>query len=84
MSLSLTKLMTGRGSRQGLWTLPLLLTAVMVAWLSLNTSQFLQSGNLANLITQAMPLLITAVGQMFVILVGGLDLVELGLDGGDQ
>ena len=74
MSLSLTKLMTGRGSRQGLWTLPLLLTAVMVAWLSLNTSQFLQSGNLANLITQAMPRLITAVGQMFVILVGGLDL----------
>ena len=74
MSLSLMKLMTGRGSRQGLWMLPLALMLAMVAWLSLSTSQFAQSGNLANLVTQAMPLLITAVGQMFVILVGGLDL----------
>ena len=74
MSLSLMKLMTGRGSRQGLWLLPLVLMIAMVVWLSLSTSQFVQSGNLANLVTQAMPLLITAVGQMFVILVGGLDL----------
>lgn len=74
MSLSMTKLLTGRGSRQGLWVLPLLLMVAMVLWLSLSTSQFLQSGNLANLVTQATPLLITAAGQMFVILVGGLDL----------
>ncbi|MGQ3292685.1 MAG: ABC transporter permease, partial [Shinella sp.] len=70
----LGKLLTGRGSRQGLWLLPLLITLAMVLWLAATTSQFGQWNNLANLVAQGMPLLITAVGQMFVVLVGGLDL----------
>ncbi|HWK68009.1 MAG TPA: ABC transporter permease [Rhizobiaceae bacterium] len=43
-------------------------------WLSLQTAQFLNAANLVNLVGQAMPLVITAIGQMFVILLGGLDL----------
>jgi ribose transport system permease protein len=42
--------------------------------LTLRTGQFLTSENLFNLVAQAMPLIITAIGQMFVIVVGGLDL----------
>lgn len=70
----LGKLLTGRGSRQGLWLLPLLITVAMTLWLAATTTQFSQWSNLANLVAQGMPLLITAVGQMFVVLVGGLDL----------
>jgi ribose transport system permease protein len=70
----LGKLLTGRGSRQGLWLLPLLITIAMILWLAATTTQFSQWSNLANLVAQGMPLLITAVGQMFVVLVGGLDL----------
>lgn len=66
--------LSGRGNRHGLWLLPLLIAVAMILWLAFSTSQFAQAGNLANLITQSMPLLITAVGQMFVVLVGGLDL----------
>ena len=73
-SATLGKLLTGRGSRQGLWLLPLLITVAMILWLAATTSQFSQWSNLANLVAQGMPLLITAVGQMFVVLVGGLDL----------
>lgn len=69
-----TKLITGNGSRQGLWLLPLLLVVIISAWLTLATRQFAEPGNLSNLVTQAMPLLITAIGQTFVILLGGLDL----------
>lgn len=68
------KLLTGRGSRQGLWFLPFLIALAMALWLAATTSQFGQWNNLANLVAQGMPLLITAVGQMFVVLVGGLDL----------
>lgn len=68
------KLLTGRGSRQGLWLLPLVITLAMMLWLAANTRQFSEWSNLANLVAQGMPLLITAVGQMFVVLVGGLDL----------
>jgi ribose transport system permease protein len=74
MSYSLTKLFTGHGTRQGLWLLPLILLLGMIIWLAISTRQFLEPGNLSNLVTQSMPLLITAIGQMFVILVGGLDL----------
>lgn len=63
----------GQG-RQGLWLLPLLVTAAIAAGLAIRTSQFLTVENLLNLVAQAMPLIITAVGQMFVIIVGGLDL----------
>lgn len=63
-----------KGSRQGLWLLPLLLALGIAVWLSIQTSQFLTAGNLLNLVAQGMPLIITAIGQMFVILIGGLDL----------
>lgn len=63
-----------RGSRQGLWLLPLLIALGIAIWLSIQTSQFLTAGNLFNLVAQGMPLVITAMGQMFVILIGGLDL----------
>lgn len=64
----------GAQSRQGTWLLPLLIVAAMVLTLSVGTSQFLRSENLFNLVAQAMPLMITAIGQLFVVLVGGLDL----------
>ena len=68
------RLMSARGSRQGMWMLPLLIALAIALWLSLETAQFLNGENLLNLVPQAMPLVITAVGQMFVILLGGLDL----------
>ncbi len=63
-----------RRSRQGLWGVPLAIVVVLLAALSLGTDQFATSENLVNLVAQAMPLLIAAIGQLFVILVGGLDL----------
>ncbi len=63
-----------RRSRQGLWGVPLVIAIAMVLVLSLGTGQFATRENLFNLVAQAMPLLIAAIGQLFVILVGGLDL----------
>ena len=71
---NLGRFLTGRGHRYGLWIFPLVIAVAMALWLATTTSQFGQWGNLANLVAQGMPLLITAVGQMFVVLVGGLDL----------
>ncbi len=68
------KLLTGQGTRQGLWSLPLLIALAIALGLSLTAQQFTSADNLFNLITQAMPLIITAIGQMFVIVIGGLDL----------
>lgn len=68
------RMWAGAQSRQGLWLLPLFLIVAIVLTLSLGTSQFLRSENLFNLVAQAMPLMITAIGQLFVVLVGGLDL----------
>ena len=65
------KLTTGR---QGLWALPLLIALIISAFLAARTGQLLRADNLFNLVAQAMPLVITAVGQMFVVIVGGLDL----------
>lgn len=70
----LSRLLTGSRSRQGLWFLPLLLALAIAVVLTVRTGQFLTSENLFNLVAQAMPLVITAIGQMFVIVVGGLDL----------
>lgn len=64
----------GRSTRQGLWGVPLALALAGFAALSLGTAQFASPENLWNLLTQAMPLIITAIGQMLVVLVGGLDL----------
>ncbi len=61
-------------SRNGLWGVPLVIVVVLVAVLTVGTDQFATRENLFNLIAQAMPLLIAAIGQLFVILVGGLDL----------
>jgi ribose transport system permease protein len=71
---SALKWLLGQGSRQGLWSLPFIIALAIALSLSLTTQQFTSTGNLFNLITQAMPLIITAIGQMFVILIGGLDL----------
>lgn len=68
------RMWAGAQSRQGLWLLPLVLVAAIALILSLGTSQFMRSENLFNLVAQAMPLMITAIGQLFVVLVGGLDL----------
>ncbi|MQB04451.1 ABC transporter permease [Agrobacterium tumefaciens] len=74
MNKTLTRLCTGGQSRQGLWIVPLLIMIILSIALIVQTNQFLNSENLFNLVAQAMPLIITAVGQLFVILVGGLDL----------
>lgn len=63
-----------RRSRQGLWGVPLVIAVALALALSLGTEQFATRENLFNLVAQAMPLLIAAIGQLFVILVGGLDL----------
>jgi ribose transport system permease protein len=61
-------------ARQGLWVLPLITAIVIAVALSLRTADFLTQQNLFNLAAQAMPLIITAIGQMCVVLIGGLDL----------
>jgi ribose transport system permease protein len=63
-----------RRSRHGLWGVPLVIVVVLAAILTVGTDQFASGENLFNLVSQAMPLLIAAIGQLFVILVGGLDL----------
>lgn len=57
-----------------MWVLPLVIAVMISLWLSVQTTQFLNTNNLLNLVAQAMPLIVTAIGQMFVILLGGLDL----------
>jgi ribose transport system permease protein len=63
-----------RRSRHGLWGVPLVIVIGLVVMLTIATDQFATGGNLFNLVSQAMPLLIASIGQLFVILVGGLDL----------
>ncbi|MGV1792282.1 ABC transporter permease [Rhizobium sp. A37_96] len=70
----LFRYMGNRGHRQGLWLLPAALALAIACWLAFATDQFATSENALNLVAQAMPLLITAVGQMLVVLIGGLDL----------
>ena len=74
MKAHVARLLTGSQSRQGMWFLPLLIVLAIALFLSFRTSQFLTAENLLNVVAQAMPLIITAIGQMFVIVVGGLDL----------
>jgi ribose transport system permease protein len=66
--------LTGQNSRQGLWILPLIAGIVGFAWLAVSTDQFATPQNAKNLLAQAMPLIIVAIGQMMVVLLGGLDL----------
>ncbi len=74
MARSLLDTFRRKESRQGLWLLPLLVAVAMAVWLSLQTSQFARTENLLNVVAQAMPLVIAAIGQLVVILIGGLDL----------
>lgn len=64
----------GRNSRQGLWYVPLLITVVGAVILTVYTDDFASPQNLSNLLSQAMPLIIVAIGQMIVIVIGGMDL----------
>ena len=67
-------ILIGRNSRQGLWSVPLLLAVLGCIWLSFQTRDFFSAGNLLNLLSQALPLIIASMGQMVVVLLGGLDL----------
>ncbi|TPK60810.1 MULTISPECIES: ABC transporter permease [unclassified Mesorhizobium] len=71
---SLSNIVSGRNTRQGQWGLPLLVALLISLWLSVQTTQFATAENLFNLVAQAMPLVIAAVGQLVVVVVGGLDL----------
>jgi ribose transport system permease protein len=74
MTTTLRRILTGKNSRQGLWILPLILVVVGTIVLSVSTENFASSQNLSNLLKQAMPLIIVAIGQMIVVLLGGMDL----------
>ena len=74
MNRTMKRLLTGKDSRQGRWFFALLIALAIIVWLGLTTERFLTSENLFNLVAQAMPLIITAIGMMLVVLVGGLDL----------
>lgn len=67
-------LLSGQNSRQGTWLLPLLMAAIAIVCLSLRSSIFLSTQNLSNLFAQATPLIIASLGQLMVVLIGGLDL----------
>jgi ribose transport system permease protein len=71
---SLRMLLTGQNSRQGMWLLPLLMTVLVMVWIALRQPTFLGSQNLQNLIAQAVPLILASMGQLIVVLIGGLDL----------
>jgi ribose transport system permease protein len=74
MQIRLLKLLNQKSSRQGFWILPLVMAIAISAVLAIQTKEFAGVENLTNLVAQAMPLIITAIGQMFVIVIGGLDL----------
>lgn len=74
MTQSILRLFSTKSSRQGMWMLPLVFALAISVWLSIQTAQFFTIGNLSNLLAQGMPLAITAIGQMLVIVIGGLDL----------
>ncbi|MER8465439.1 ABC transporter permease [Mesorhizobium sp. M1396] len=74
MHRSLFNILSGRNTRQGLWGLPLLVALLISLWLTVETTQFATAENLFNLVAQAMPLIIAALGQLVVVLIGGLDL----------
>ncbi|RJT40690.1 ABC transporter permease [Mesorhizobium waimense] len=71
---SLFTILSARNTRQGLWGLPLLVALLISLWLTVQTTEFATAENLFNLVAQAMPLIIAAIGQLVVVLIGGLDL----------
>jgi len=64
----------GRNSRQGNWWAPLVLIVLTTAVLMVATVDFATPQNASNLLAQAMPLIIVAIGQMIVIVLAGMDL----------
>ena len=64
----------GRNSRQGNWWAPLLIILITVVILLVTTDDFATSQNASNLLAQAMPLIIVAIGQMIVVVLAGMDL----------
>ena len=64
----------GRNSRQGNWWAPLVLIVATVFVLITTTGDFATPQNASNLLAQAMPLIIVAIGQMIVIVLAGMDL----------
>ncbi|MEO0677959.1 MAG: ABC transporter permease [Pseudomonadota bacterium] len=64
----------GKNSRQGNWWAPLGIIVITVGLLLLTTDDFASSQNASNLLAQAMPLIIVAIGQMIVIVLAGMDL----------
>ena len=71
---SIANRLIGRNSRHGMWGVALGVALAICLWLSIETTEFATVENLSNLTAQAMPLIITAIGQVLVVLVGGLDL----------
>lgn len=63
-----------QNSRQGLWLLPLGMATFVAAWLAVRSTTFTTAQNVVNLIDQAAPLLLASLGQLMVVLIGGLDL----------
>lgn len=66
--------LTGRNSRHGPWLLPVGMAAVAAAWIATRQPTFSNAQNLENLVAQAAPLLVASLGQLIVVLIGGLDL----------
>lgn len=63
-----------KNSRQGLWFVPLIVIVIALVALTAYTDDFATGQNLNNLLSQVMPLIIVAIGQMTVVLLGGMDL----------
>ncbi len=64
----------GKNSRQGNWWAPLIIICATTALLVATTVDFATPQNASNLLAQAMPLIIVAIGQMIVVVLAGMDL----------
>ena len=64
----------GKNTRQGNWWAALLCIVAMILLLLIATDDFATYQNISNLLAQAMPLIIVAIGQMIVIILAGMDL----------
>lgn len=64
----------GSNSRQGNWWAALLIIFLTTVLLIATTDDFATPQNASNLLAQAMPLIIVAIGQMIVIVLAGMDL----------
>jgi ribose transport system permease protein len=74
MTAHLIRRLSGKVTRAGNWRAALVLILLTVLILLLTTDDFGTPQNSANLLAQAMPLIIVAIGQMIVIVIAGMDL----------